>query len=126
MNAVGHLHRRRLHVRLAGRARSEDVGVELPVGLCLDRGADPEEAAAVVEVALERGLLLVTEQGRCRRVEEHDRAVPPETRLGELVVDLVLVGGNEDRELAVGPSDSLTRPFLRVPQLRLDSTAVER
>ena len=51
VNAVGDLDRRRLDRRLAGRARTEDVGVELPGGLGLDRRADPEEAAAVVEVA---------------------------------------------------------------------------
>ena len=53
----------------------------VPLGLGLDRRADPDEAAAVAEVALERLLLPGVEQV-ARRVEEHDGA-----EAAELMVD---------------------------------------
>ena len=101
VDAVGDLDRGRLHAGAARGTRAEDVRVELPRGLGLDRGADPEEAAAHVEVLLERSPLRVGEQRDPRRVEEDHRAVALELRRGELVVDLVCVLGQLDAELGV-------------------------
>ena len=104
-------------------ARAEDVGVELPARLGLDRGADPEEAAARVEVALERGLLRVGEQGGRRRVEEHHRAELLELLRRELVLDLVGVLCELDLELGVRV---VLRPVVLADLLdRLDAGLVE-
>ena len=61
MDAVGDLDRRLVEGGLARGARAEDVAEERPVGLGLDRRVDAEEAAARLEITLERGLLGVVE-----------------------------------------------------------------
>ena len=66
----------------AGGAGAEQVGQELPVGLGDDRRVDAEEAAAVLVVVLERGLLGGV-QHVTGGVEEHHGAVALEVALGE-------------------------------------------
>ena len=83
MNTVGDLDRGAVERGgRTGRARAEQVGQELPAGLGDDRRVDAEEAAAVLVVVLERGLLGVA-QHVTGGVEEHDRAVALEVGLRE-------------------------------------------
>ncbi len=77
MHAVGDLDRCRLDVGEAAGARAQGVGQELPAGLGLDRGVNRDQAAAGVDVALERGLLGVVEHV-AGRVEEHHSSVARE------------------------------------------------
>ena len=104
-------------------ARAEDVREELPRGLRLDRGADREEAAAQMEVVLERSPLRGGEERDRTRVEEDHRAVALELLRGEPVIDLVRVLGQLDAELGVRVG---LRPVILADRLdRVDTGLVE-
>ena len=87
VDAVDHLHRRRLRRGAARGARAEDVGQELPRRVGLDRRADADEATAVAEVGLERGLVRRGQRAGKAGGQEHDRAVLLKIGRRELLAD---------------------------------------
>ncbi len=133
VHPVRHLDRRAGHGGGAGRPGAEQVGQERPVRLGLDRRVDAQEAAALVEVGLERGLLGVVEHVP-GRVEEDDRPVQLEVRgvelagvVGDIDVEPVLGAELGDRADAGARRGMLLGRRLREDEhLVLDAAAVGR
>ncbi len=63
-----------LRFRVTEEVRADEPSVPGPVVLRVGRGMDPDVAAAVADVSLERGLLVGVEHVAGRR-QEHDRVV---------------------------------------------------
>ena len=102
MDAVEDLDGAGLRRRAARRAGAEDVGQERPARVGLDRRADADEAAALLEVRLEVRALRVGQRARDARVQEHDRAVGVEVRGRELRADVGRRGRGDGEVAARG------------------------
>ena len=112
---VADAHDRLLDSRMAEEVRADERSVPRPPVLGVRRGVHAHEAASCLDVALERGLLLVV-QDVAGREQEHHRAVLPEVRVREGAAVLGLVDAEAVRRTEV--LDGLDRGRDRVvPEL---------
>jgi len=76
-------------------ARTQHAGQERPVRVGLDRRADADEPAALLEVRLEVRALRVVERAGHARIQEHHRAVGVQALRGELRAHIGGRGGGD-------------------------------